>query len=92
MKSNRSTVTRRTALSGLIVLPAFARLCGSAIAYSKETKEKLGYQSFPHGDERCLHCRVFHPGKPPTGPGTCDLVQGAISPNGWCRVFVAKSK
>lgn len=93
MDHERSKISRRKALTGLIVLPALAGLATVAgAAYTKSSKDALQYQGVPHNGQHCSNCRVFHPGKTPDSMGTCDLVEGAISPNGWCRVFVAKSK
>lgn len=92
MNKKDDRISRRDALTGLIVLPALATLMSrNALAADKETKEQLAYQSTPHGTQRCANCVVFHPGKTPTSMGTCDLVQGSISPNGWCRVFHARA-
>jgi hypothetical protein len=92
MSKKADGISRREALTGLIVLPALAAFIPkNALAADKGTKQQLGYQSTPHGTQRCANCMVFHPGKTPTAMGTCDLVQGAISPNGWCRVFQAKA-
>jgi hypothetical protein len=92
MSKKADRISRRDALAGLIVLPALAALVPkNATAGDKETKQQLGYQATPHGTQRCANCIVFHPGKTPASMGTCDLVQGAISPNGWCRVFHAKA-
>lgn len=92
MSKKAEKISRRDALTGLIALPALAALMPrNAVAADKESKEQLGYQSSPHGTQRCANCVVFHPGKTATSPGTCDLVQGSISPNGWCRVFHAKA-
>lgn len=86
-------MSRRRALAGIIVLPALAGLAtATSGAFTKSSKEALQYQSTPHDGQHCSNCRVFHPGKTPDSVGTCDLVQGSISPQGWCRVFVAKSK
>jgi High potential iron-sulfur protein len=85
-------VSRREALAGIIVLPALAAIAVPAVAAQsgKASKEQYAYQAYPHDGERCANCKVYHAGKTPSSPGSCDLVQGSISPNGWCRVFVAR--
>ncbi len=86
-------MSRREALAGIVVLPALAALgTASADAFGKKTKAALQYQDYPHGTQRCANCVVFHAGKTASAEGTCSLVQGSISPHGWCRVFVAKAK
>jgi hypothetical protein len=91
MKSEPEKISRRKALVGFIVLPALAGIAADKTDGGKASKAHLAYQSSPHLGQRCANCRVFHAGKTPAAPGTCDLVQGAISPNGWCRVFVARA-
>lgn len=93
MKTQRGTLSRRQVLGELIALPAFAALATAvAAAEGKAPKAQFAYQSSPHGKERCANCRVFHPGVNPSANGTCDIVQGSISPNGWCRVFQARTQ
>ena len=55
-----------------------------AVAQFKTTKRIAKYQSTPKGKQRCALCRHFKP------PNHCQIVDGEISPNGWCRFFVAK--
>jgi hypothetical protein len=45
------------------------------------------YQPTPHGAQHCSVCAYFIPGKDASGPGSCRLVAGAISPTGWCERF-----
>jgi len=42
------------------------------------------YQRFPKGPQRCQICLQFTP------PDKCKIVQGPISPQGWCQFFAAK--
>jgi hypothetical protein len=43
------------------------------------------YQDRPNGRERCGRCRYFRP------PHGCEIVDGRISPQGWCRYFEARA-
>jgi hypothetical protein len=45
------------------------------------------YQDKPNGDKRCAKCASFIPGKSATDDGTCKIVSGAVSPNGYCIAF-----
>jgi hypothetical protein len=47
----------------------------------KESKAAAQYQNRPRGVERCGRCAHFRP------PNGCEIVEGSISPNGWCRHF-----
>jgi hypothetical protein len=48
------------------------------------------YQATPKGAQQCGKCNYFIAGAKADGPGTCKVVAGAISPNGWCQLFAAK--
>lgn len=62
-----------------------------ASAQSKVSKATAMYQDKPNGAQQCDKCIHFIPGKTPTANGTCQKVEGVISPHGWCGLFVAKS-
>lgn len=82
---------RREALTGIVMLPAFAGLVASttAIADAKGSKAQFKYQTHPHGNQRCGGCRFFHAGTSPSN-GSCSVVDGPISVNGWCIAYAAK--
>lgn len=92
---NRSSnVTRKDALHRLIVLPALAGLtmAGTSVAEAKGSQAQFKYQSHPNGKQQCSGCSLFMPGKNASAPGTCKVVAGAISPNGWCIAFSKKAQ
>ncbi len=43
------------------------------------------YQTTPKGDQQCSNCSLFQP------PSACTLVDGTISPSGWCKFWVKKA-
>jgi hypothetical protein len=90
--SDSSSLTRREALTGIITLPAMAGFLASAtaIAEAKGSKAQFKYQTHPNGSHKCSGCRFFHAGKTASAMGTCDIVAGEISPNGWCTAFATK--
>ena len=55
-----------------------------AAAQQKLTKMVAKYQDHPNGQQRCEICLQFEP------PDKCHLVEGEISPYGWCQFFAAK--
>lgn len=57
----------------------------STSAEAKMTQEGAGYQGSPKDGDSCANCSLF---KPPT---SCVLVDGTISPTGWCRFYAKKS-
>jgi hypothetical protein len=66
------------ALLGTMAGPAAARL--------KVSRQSVAYQDQPDGGKHCSLCAHFLP------PGSCQLVQGPISPQGYCRLFVPASQ
>ena len=58
---------------------------GSA-AQQKISQADAKYQATPKGDLHCDGCVNFQP------PNGCKFVQGEISANGWCQLFVPKAK
>jgi hypothetical protein len=45
----------------------------------------VAYQATPKGDQQCGNCSLFQP------PSACTLVDGTISPSGWCKFWVKKA-
>jgi hypothetical protein len=83
---------RRSFLEGLVLLPALAAtLGGIALAdSSKATKSAMHYQSSPNGSMQCAGCKFFIPGSDAKSDGTCQVVDGPISPAGYCTAYSAK--
>jgi hypothetical protein len=92
MIEGSGTLNRRAFLSGVVVLPALAAaLCASASSdASKTQKSAMHYQSAPNGSKQCSGCRFFTPGADAKSDGSCQIVDGSISPNGYCDAFTAK--
>ena len=82
-------LTRKEALTSLIVLPALAGIMGT-VADAADNKAQFKYQDKPNGKQKCSGCALYVPGKTATASGTCKVVKGAISPNGWCTAFSPK--
>ena len=86
------SVTRKEALTNLLVLPALASALaiGTTTIARADSRTQLKYQSTPKGNQKCSACALFVPGKTATADGTCKVITGAISPNGWCTAFSAR--
>ncbi len=81
-------VSRGEALKALVVLPALAGLLAAgsfSTAEAAGNKKQFKYQDKPgpHG-QKCSGCRFFK------RPSSCSIVQGKISPNGWCIAWAKK--
>ena len=51
---------------------------------NKSDKYKVSYQDEPKNGRMCAKCIHFH-----AETNTCDLVEGTISPLGWCKLWMA---
>jgi len=94
MDSSRERMSRADALKRIVVLPALAAAFGGltlgAEAASKSSPAAVKYQNHPKGSQKCGGCRFFIKGKSATANGTCQIVSGSISPNGWCVAWAKK--
>jgi hypothetical protein len=92
MKDSANGMTRRAFVAGTIVLPALAglSLASTATAQAKGSQAQFKYQKTPKGGHKCSQCTFYIPGKSAASNGTCKLVDGSISPNGWCTAFSPK--
>lgn len=81
-------ISRRGLLSGTALAlgaAATATVASQATAQEKLAQADAKYQASPKGDQRCDACVLFQ------APNACKVVQGEISPNGWCQLFVKKT-
>jgi hypothetical protein len=58
---------------GVVVQPA---------AQEKMSRREADYQDSPEDIRMCATCTLFLP------PKSCKVVDGEVSPNGWCKLFV----
>ncbi len=77
-----------------IAIGAFAALRAEAEAAATTAQSAAGYVTHPNGGHQCSGCALYIPAakNPTTAAGTCKLVKGSISPNGWCKFFSPKPK
>jgi len=54
-------------------------------AAAKMKQPAAAYQDSPKGDQQCSNCSLFQE------PNACTLVDGDISPAGWCKFWVKKA-
>ena len=84
-----TSVSRRSFLSGAALLAGAAAtqtliVAKDAKAQQKVPQASVKYQDKPNGDQRCDNCLQF------VAPNSCKVVDGTISPNGWCSIWVKK--
>lgn len=80
-------VSRRQLFRGAaLTAGSVAVLFGTMLpAEAKMSFQASGYQGTPKGDQSCANCSLFK------APSSCILVDGTISPNGWCRFYRKKN-
>jgi hypothetical protein len=87
--NSNDLLSRRAALRRVAAVPAvalgLAAAVGGTAEAAKMTQKAAAYQNKPKGNDKCAGCRFFQ------APSSCQLVEGKISPNGWCKMFNAKS-
>ena len=55
-------------------------------AAAKMSQQSVAYQDSPKDDQQCSNCSLF---QAPTN--TCTIVDGNISPTGWCKYWAKKA-
>ena len=79
--SRRTIVTRSVAgATGAAVLLGLATEVSAKMA-----QKAVEYQDTPKGDQECSNSSLFQE------PNACTLVDGEISPKGWCKFWVKKT-
>jgi len=69
-------------VSSITVLGTIAE---SATAQDRSSQQAVGYQGEPNAGHRCGTCFQFQP------PAACRIVNGRISPQGWCTRYFPRS-
>lgn len=82
---SRRRFVERVALVTIVMLAAIPSR-RNARAQTKMSQQQAGYQDQPKGEQRCADCRHFVEEQ-----GACRLVDGSISPDGWCTLWAAKA-
>ena len=82
--TSRRAVLRRVAFLAGAGLAAGVLPAQRALAQQKASKQAMKYQDHPGGDKKCSECLQF------VAPASCKVVEGDISPNGYCIAWVKK--
>lgn len=80
--------SRRRLLRSMVLLTGASLTAGlgadRALAQQKVSKESMKYQDKPSGEKQCSNCAQF------VAPGSCKVVDGTISPQGYCLAWAKK--
>jgi hypothetical protein len=83
MADRANGVSRRrliAAAAGATSAMAFAQI-PHAGALEKMTQRQAQYQDTPKDIMMCATCTLYEP------PKSCKVVEGDVSPSGWCKAF-----
>ena len=84
MRECQKRVSRRTVLIAAVgAAPALALMTGGAEA--KMAQAAVKYQAEPKDGKQCDGCNFW------VAPNSCKMVDGEISPTGWCALWVKKA-
>lgn len=83
-------LSRRNVLRGATLLAGGAALVAGALAPASAQSGKMSqkaaeYQDGPKNGQKCQDCSFY------VQPQACKLVDGTISPVGWCKFFAKKA-
>ena len=84
------TSRRRAVFVGGALLAGVASGLATLPVGAKAKKSDLQYQDTPRDGNKCAGCKHFSPGSSGAGEGTCAMVEGTVSAQGWCQAFAAK--
>ena len=88
MKRSRRSMLQRSAVAiGFVAAPWALR---SSCAQAKANKKTMQYQDQPKNGQQCDTCLQFIAPQKSGGMGACKVVEGEISPKGWCAAYVKK--
>jgi anaerobic selenocysteine-containing dehydrogenase len=94
MNSKTIKLKRRQILKGgvLAIGAAIAGVSATKRALAqpaaKAAKSAFQYQDKPKDGKKCANCSLYIPG----AKGQCKVVEGDISPEGWCLAYVEAPK
>ncbi|MGD0864232.1 MAG: high-potential iron-sulfur protein [Rhizomicrobium sp.] len=83
-------VSRRNLLRSATIMAGGAAVLATAMTATSAQADKMSqtaaaYQAKPKDGAQCDGCGLFQ------APSSCQLVDGTISPTGWCKFFAKKS-
>jgi hypothetical protein len=80
-------ISRRHLLSNASGVAAAAALLGTTMTAAQAAKlpqKAAAYRNSPNGAQHCGLCTQFQP------PSSCKSVEGPISAQGWCSLYLSK--
>jgi hypothetical protein len=88
-RQRRDLLARTAQVAGLAALMVLT--CRSAPVAAKAAKSEVMYQDHRHDGKSCDQCKFFAPDRSNSGVGSCSMVDGSVSRDGWCTFFSTKT-
>jgi anaerobic selenocysteine-containing dehydrogenase len=100
--STHRKISRRTWLKGIAAAAAMPLILASTAAEAKASKAAVHYRDYPNGMRMCHMCKFYIAAGGRRsgmmgcgmmgrggmmGAGACQVVEGRISPMGWCDLY-----
>jgi hypothetical protein len=82
---SRRQFIRTAAIAGGGIFVAVGLADSASASPKKFTQAQAHYQPVPKNGQRCQNCALFQP------PNACQVVEGTVSPAGWCILYQPKS-
>jgi high potential iron-sulfur protein len=87
---HRRTVLKRST-AWVAVLAGLTSVWSGPASSGKVARDIVQYRDEPRKGKACVNCWAYVNGRN-QGEGTCKVVEGPISPNGWCMAFSPKRR
>jgi len=87
-RARRLLLKRSVDVFALVVVAA--AVGDSPRAAAKAAKSEFQYQEHAHDGKTCGQCKFYSSDGPNQPAGTCSIVDGPISRDGWCKAFAPK--
>ncbi|NEW99812.1 high potential iron sulfur protein [Rhodopseudomonas sp. BR0G17] len=81
--SRRNMLRVAAGAAGAVAIVGLA--ASEALASDKMAKSAAQYQASPHSGQSCGKCQNYI-----AASSSCKVVDGPVSANGWCSLFVTK--
>lgn len=86
IEGGAAAVTRRAWLGGAVAMVGAGAVFMMPMRASAKAKQDVAkYQDSPKDNHKCSGCSQFE------APSACKVVEGTISPEGWCQLFAPKA-
>ncbi len=90
--SRRKMLQSSVLTLGALIASGTAARRALANTAPKATKSAFQYQDKPKDGKKCVNCTLYIAAAKAGAPGQCKVVEGDISPDGWCIAYVEAEK